>query len=64
MASDASKPRTMRWTVPVPQTYLATITRTSTPHVVWARYPCLYRSTATERDPADGMYGFITRMLD
>ncbi|MFD7461101.1 MULTISPECIES: ThiF family adenylyltransferase [unclassified Streptomyces] len=34
------------------------------PHVVWARYPCLYRSTATEWDPADGMYGFITRLLD
>lgn len=34
------------------------------PHVVWARFPCLYRSTATEWDPADGMYGFITRLLD
>ncbi|MGV9843421.1 ThiF family adenylyltransferase [Streptomyces fungicidicus] len=34
------------------------------PHVVWAHFPCLYRSTATEWDPADGMYGFITRLLD
>ncbi|MFD0140458.1 ThiF family adenylyltransferase [Streptomyces sp. NPDC127159] len=34
------------------------------PHVNWGRHLCLYRSTATEWDPADGMYGFITRLLD
>ncbi|MFF9078731.1 ThiF family adenylyltransferase [Streptomyces rubiginosohelvolus] len=34
------------------------------PHVNWSRHLCLYRSTATEWDPADGMYGFITRLLD
>ncbi|MFJ1610224.1 ThiF family adenylyltransferase [Streptomyces sp. NPDC088253] len=34
------------------------------PHVNWTRHLCLYRSTATEWDPADGMYGFITRLLD
>ncbi|MCI4085651.1 ThiF family adenylyltransferase [Streptomyces sp. MMS21 TC-5] len=34
------------------------------PHVNWARNLCLYRSPATEWDPADGMYGFITRLLD
>ncbi|MFI8301760.1 hypothetical protein ACIGCZ_38360 [Streptomyces nigra] len=26
------------------------------PHVVWARFPCLYRSTATEWDPTDGRH--------
>lgn len=34
------------------------------PHVNWARNLCMYRSAATEWDPADGMYGFITRLLD
>ncbi|MFY4722208.1 ThiF family adenylyltransferase [Streptomyces sp. LaBMicrA B280] len=34
------------------------------PHVNWGRHVCLYRSTATEWDPADGMYGFINRLLD
>ncbi|MFJ8053695.1 ThiF family adenylyltransferase [Streptomyces luteogriseus] len=34
------------------------------PHVNWGRHLCLYRSTATEWDPADGMYGFINRLLD
>ena len=34
------------------------------PHVNWGRHLCLYRSTATEWDPADGMYGFISRLLD
>ncbi|MYS19872.1 JAB domain-containing protein [Streptomyces sp. DvalAA-14] len=34
------------------------------PHVNWGRHLCLYRSTATEWDPADGMYGFIGRLLD
>ncbi|MFF4978277.1 ThiF family adenylyltransferase [Streptomyces sp. NPDC001083] len=34
------------------------------PHINWGRHLCLYRSTATEWDPADGMYGFITRLLD
>ncbi|MEU1371127.1 ThiF family adenylyltransferase [Streptomyces sp. NPDC005803] len=34
------------------------------PHVNWARNLCMYRSPATEWDPADGMYGFITRLLD
>ncbi|MGW5480932.1 ThiF family adenylyltransferase [Streptomyces sp. NPDC004008] len=34
------------------------------PHVNWSRHLCLYRSTATEWDPADGMYGFINRLLD
>ncbi|MER6677767.1 ThiF family adenylyltransferase [Streptomyces sp. NPDC000983] len=36
----------------------------SAPHVNWGRHLCLYRSTATEWDPADGMYGFINRLLD
>ncbi|MER6415274.1 hypothetical protein ABT383_32555 [Streptomyces humidus] len=35
-----------------------------TPHVNWGRHLCLHRSTATEWDPADGMYGFINRLLD
>ncbi|MFM9584148.1 ThiF family adenylyltransferase [Streptomyces caniscabiei] len=34
------------------------------PHVNWARNLCMYRSPATEWDPADGMYGFITRVWD
>lgn len=34
------------------------------PHVNWGRHLCLYRSTATEWDPADGMYGFINRLLE
>ncbi|SDP80589.1 E2 family protein A [Streptomyces sp. cf386] len=34
------------------------------PHVNWGRHLCLYRSTATEWDPADGMYGFVNRLLD
>ncbi|MFF3359776.1 ThiF family adenylyltransferase [Streptomyces sp. NPDC002917] len=34
------------------------------PHVNWGRHLCLYRSTATEWNPADGMYGFINRLLD
>lgn len=34
------------------------------PHVNWGRHLCLYRSTATEWDPADGMYGFINCLLD
>lgn len=32
------------------------------PHVVWKRQLCLYQSTA-EWNPADGLYGFIDRLL-
>ncbi|MFI1035524.1 ThiF family adenylyltransferase [Streptomyces sp. NPDC020951] len=48
----------------VPLAYTRHTRFADAPHVVWVRFPCLYRSEATEWDPADGMYGFITRLLD
>lgn len=32
------------------------------PHVQWRRHLCLYQSTATEWDPSDGMFGFVSRL--
>ena len=34
------------------------------PHVQWARYLCLYRSTEIEWSASDGMYGAIERLDD
>jgi len=36
----------------------------ATPHVQWARQVCLYRSPAIEWNPADGIHGFMDRLLD
>ena len=33
------------------------------PHVQWGRSVCLYRSPSVEWDPADGIYGFIGRLI-
>ncbi|WP_299577575.1 ThiF family adenylyltransferase [uncultured Williamsia sp.] len=33
-----------------------------TPHVQWGRFLCLYVAPGVEWDPADGMYGFLTRL--
>ncbi len=33
------------------------------PHVQWRRYLCLYISPTTEWQPADGMFGFLDRLL-
>jgi integrative and conjugative element protein (TIGR02256 family) len=33
------------------------------PHVQWGTTLCLYQSPATEWDPADGMFGFLHRLL-
>lgn len=48
----------------VPQVRTAHTRFAGAPHVNWARHLCMYRSPATEWDPADGMYGFITRVWD
>jgi len=32
------------------------------PHVQWGRYLCLYVAPQTEWNPADGMFGFMTRL--
>lgn len=34
-----------------------------TPHVQWARYLCLYAASSVEWNPADGMRGFIERLI-
>lgn len=33
------------------------------PHVQWGNQMCLYRSRATEWNPADGMFGYFKRLL-
>lgn len=33
-----------------------------TPHVQWGRQLCLYVAPSVEWDPADGIYGFLTRL--
>lgn len=33
-----------------------------TPHVQWGTYICLYQSSETEYQPADGMFGFFDRI--
>ncbi|MDX3586626.1 ThiF family adenylyltransferase [Streptomyces europaeiscabiei] len=53
-----------RFPFAVPQVRTAHTRFAGAPHVNWARYLCMYRSPATEWDPADGMYGFITRVWD
>lgn len=56
--------------IPAAFPYAAPLVRTrhtrfaDAPHVNWGRYLCMYRSPSTEFDPADGMYGFVTRVLD
>lgn len=32
------------------------------PHVQWARHLCLYRASAVEWNPGDGMFGFVDRI--
>ena len=34
------------------------------PHVQWGRHVCLFQSVEAEWHPADGMYGFMTRVDD
>lgn len=34
-----------------------------TPHVQWKRYLCLYVAPAVEWNPADGMFGFLDRLV-
>jgi proteasome lid subunit RPN8/RPN11 len=48
----------------VPEVWTAHTRFAGAPHVNWARHLCMYRSPTTEWDPADGMYGFITRVWD
>lgn len=33
-------------------------------HVQWQRQLCLYQAPETEWDPSDGMYGFVTRLVN
>jgi Prokaryotic E2 family A len=34
------------------------------PHVQWGRQLCLYQAPTTEWAPADGMFGFLERLLE
>jgi integrative and conjugative element protein (TIGR02256 family) len=47
-----------------PSVYATHVRWRGAPHVQWGSYLCLYRSLSTEWHPADGMYGFLERLLE
>lgn len=46
-----------------PSTFVRHRRWAGTPHVQWRRHLCLYQAEAVEWAPADGMYGYIERLL-
>lgn len=56
----------------IPAGFPLDVPRVSTPHrrwaktahVQWGRHPCLYRSPSVEWNPADGIFGYLDRLLN
>lgn len=45
-----------------PELYFSHFRFVGKPHVQWGVYVCLYQSSETEYQPADGMFGFVERV--